>query len=506
MLIFEAILILLFGAALLSILAKVIDVPYPALLAVAGVGVAMVPITPTFELPPELILALFVAPVLHDAAYDMSLRDLRRDWRPVLSLIVVAVGLTTAAVAVAVRWLMPDLPWGAAVALGALLAPPDAVAALAVMRQVNPPHRIRTILEGESLLNDASSLLIYRLAVAAIAEGGISAQAVVPTLLLVAIGSAVVGWGAAKTTGSLIRRVDDPGIATILQFVTTFGVWLLSERLGLSGVVTIVSFGLTAARASTSAMPTAVRVISFATWETVTFVLNVLAFLLVGLQLRPILPDFSGGQHIAWFGIALLLLSVVIIVRFAWVLLFHAFYRDDPNRPDAMPREEGFKGVLVVGWSGMRGIVTLAAALALPAEFPGREFILFTAFVVVLGTLLLQGLTLRPLLQRLNMPRDTVVSTEIQLVRAKILEAVLAALTEQEGPTVERLRLEYQAMLAETKQEHDSFGVDDAALRRMTLPHARRMLDELRDRGHIGDDAYRHVEQELDWFELSVQR
>ncbi|MDB5383824.1 MAG: sodium:proton antiporter [Rhodospirillales bacterium] len=352
------------------------------------------PALPQIGLPPDLILALFVAPVLLDAAHDASFRDLKRSWKPVLSLVVVAVGLTTAAVAMTARFFLPDMPWAAAIALGALLAPPDAVAALAVMRQVSPPHRIRTVLEGKSLFNDASSLLIYRLAVGAVAAGGFSQGEAMSAFLLVAVGSVVAGWALAKLTSGLIRRVSDAPTATILQFVTTFGVWLIAERLHLSGVVTIVAFGITAARSSTLSMPADVRVSSFATWETMTFVLNVFAFTLIGLELRPLLTSLDVGQGTPWIGMALAILGVVIAVRLAWLLFYGVLHRDDPSMPGAMTRREGMKAALVVGWSGMRGIVTLAAALALPDGFPYRPFILLTAFTVVLGTLVLQGLTL----------------------------------------------------------------------------------------------------------------
>jgi monovalent cation/hydrogen antiporter len=260
---FEMILAILLGAAILAMLARRIGVPYPTLLALMGVAISLSPGLPTLDLPPDLILALLVAPILLDAAHDMSLRDLRRNWQPVLSLVVAAVGLTTMAVALTTRWLLPDLPLAAAIALGALLAPPDAVAAIAVMRQVNPPHRIRTVLEGESLLNDASSLLIYRLAVTAMATGGFSVREAVPALILVAFGSVAFGWGLAKMVAAQIRRVEDAATSTVLQFVTTFGIWLLADRLHLSPVVTVVAFGLTAARASTSDMLTAVRISSF---------------------------------------------------------------------------------------------------------------------------------------------------------------------------------------------------------------------------------------------------
>jgi Na+/H+ antiporter len=503
---FELLLALMLGAALLSIFASALAVPYPTLLALGGVALAFVPGLPDLGIPPDLILALFVAPVLLDAAHDISLRDLKRSWKPVLSLVVVAVGLTTLAVAIVVRVFLPDMPWAAAIALGALLAPPDAVAALAVMRQVDPPHRIRTVLEGESLFNDASSLLIYRLAVGAVATGSLSFSEAAPAFLLVAVGSVIVGWLLAKLTSGLIRRVTDAPTATILQFVTTFGVWILAERLHLSEVVTVVTFGITAARTSTLAMLADVRVSSFATWSTVTFVLNVLAFTLVGLQLRPILPELEDGQHLDWLGFAFAILGLVVAVRLGWVLLYGMIHRDDPASPGAMTKTEGMKAALVVGWSGMRGIVTLAAALALPQDFPYRSFILLTAFVVVLGTLVLQGLTLKPLLGWLGLKRDTTKEDELALARATALTAVITALAGEDSPAADRLRLEYGAKLEEAAAGRDPHGSSDATLRIRVVPHARRAIDMLRDTGRIGDDAYREVEQELDWLELSTRR
>ena len=251
---FEAILALLLGATILSSFARRVGIPYPALLAVGGAVLAFVPGAPHLELPPELILALFVAPVLLDAAYDASLRDLRANWLPVGSLVLVAVGLTTAAVAVAARLVFPDMPWAAAIALGAVVAPPDAVAALAVLRHVQPPYRIRVILEGESLLNDASALLIYRLAVGAVAAGGFSLVDAAPTFGIVVFGSLIVGWLLAWPIGWVTSRIRNAPESVVFQFVITFAAWLLAERLGLSGVVTVVVLGLTLARKTASAL------------------------------------------------------------------------------------------------------------------------------------------------------------------------------------------------------------------------------------------------------------
>src|SRR6187402_3061004 len=228
---------LILAAVLLAAAARRVGAPYPVFLAVGGALLAFVPGAPSFTVPPELALALFIAPVLLDAAFDASPRDLRDNWAPVTSLVVFAVGLTTLVVAVVVRALMPDIPWAPAIVLGAVVAPPDAAAATAVLRQLKPPHRILTILEGESLLNDASALLIYRLAVGAVAANGFSVGSVAPTFLFAVIGSIVIGPVLGWISIRLNDRVRDVPTAIIIQFVTTFGVWILAERIGLSGVL-----------------------------------------------------------------------------------------------------------------------------------------------------------------------------------------------------------------------------------------------------------------------------
>ena len=285
----EVLIVLVLAATVLAALARRVGAPYPVFLALGGAILAFVPGAPSFTVLPELALALFVAPVLLDAAYDASPRDLRDNWAPVTGLVVVAVGLTTIAVAVVARTLMPAMSWAPAIVLGAVVAPPDAAAATAVLRQLRPPHRILTILEGESLLNDASALLIYRLAVGAVAAGGFSIGAVAPTFLFAVVGSVVVGpalgWLTLRWTG----RVQDVPTAIILQFVTTFGVWILADRIGLSGVLTMVCYAITVARSAPERIPARMRLPSYAVWETVVFMMNVLAFVFIGLQLRPIL-------------------------------------------------------------------------------------------------------------------------------------------------------------------------------------------------------------------------
>jgi Na+/H+ antiporter len=500
---FETLLLLLLSATVLSSVARRFNLPYPTLLAIAGALLAFIPNAPRLAIPPNLILALFVAPILLDAAFDTSWRDMRRNWVAISSLSLVAVAATAAAVAVCAHALIPDLPWGAAIALGALVAPPDAVAALAVLRQVNPPQQIRAVLEGESLLNDASSLLIYRLAVGAVAAGSFHPAAAAPAFVLVFFGSVAAGWVLAHAFGWISAQIEDAPRTVIVQFVGTFGIWIGAEHFHLSGVVTIVVFGITLAQRTATPMSARLRIPSFAIWETVTVVLNVLAFTVVGLQLRPILDDLTRAQRIEYLGFAFIVLAVVIGVRLAWVMTHHLVSK----AISAAAGRSGTttKGAVVIGWSGMRGIVTIAAATALPAGFPYRDFIQLTAFVVVLGTLVVQGLTLGPLIKLLNLPKDTALEQEVAVAREAALKSALDNLKGDRTAAARRLREEVETALAGAEAGERDGPTSDQQLRRRTVAASRKAIEDLRHSGAIGDTAYRQVEEGLDWFELAAQ-
>jgi Na+/H+ antiporter len=514
--IFEWIIAMLLGAAVLAVLAKKIGAPYPTLLALGGVALAFIPGSPRWTLDPELALTLFVAPVLLDAAYDTSLRDLRSNWRPVAGLVVAAVGTTVIAVAFAARWLIPGLPWPVAIALGAIVAPPDAAAATAVMRQVKLPHRLLKILEGESLLNDASALLVYRLAIASAITGSFSIGSVAPTFLLTVFGSLAAGIGAAFALRPLINGVDDVPVSVILQFASTFGVWIAAEAIGLSGILTLVAFAMTMARYSGPALPARMRVPVFAVWEIVVFVLNAFAFVLIGLQLRPVWERLGGGDarmHALLVAGAVLLVTVA--ARFAWVLSYTAIKRHlQDRRRGAQADKPSFGGGVVVAWAGMRGIVTLAAAFAIPVSlqdgtpFPHRDLILLCAFAVVLGTLVLQGLTIKPLIAWLGLTDDDPVGQELRVGRARAYQAVLDDLQGKTTLTAHILREEYTDMLDRNNKRDKSTGRDEdvagGPLRRRAITLARDQVTALRDTDVIGDDAYRILVKELDWAELSA--
>jgi CPA1 family monovalent cation:H+ antiporter len=500
---------LILAATLLAAVARRVGAPYPVFLALGGALLAFVPGAPSLTVLPELALALFVAPVLLDAAYDASPRDLRDNWAPLTGLVIVSVGLTTLAVAVVARSLMPAMTWGPAIALGAVVAPPDAAAATAVLRGLRPPHRILTILEGESLLNDASALLIYRLAVGAVAAGGFSVGAVAPAFLFAVAGSVVAGPALGWLTLRWLDRVQDVPTAIILQFVTTFGVWILADRIGLSGVLTMVCYAMTVARTAPERIPARIRIPSYAVWETVVFLLNVLAFVFIGLQIRPILADLEPAARGRYVAVAVAVLVTVIVVRIAWHMSFNAVIRWRERRfgfhpPRPMLRPTVGSG-LVISWSGMRGIVTLAAALALPAGFPFRDVIVLTAFSVVLGTLTLQGLTLGPLLRALALRDDDPVGQEVAAARQRGLRAALAEVERDPSPVAEAVRHEFLAHLGSVDNPEEGqvrrFAHRD--IHNRALHAARQSVLAMRASEEIGDDAFHQMEEELDWIEMS---
>ena len=529
--VFEIIIALLLSGTILAAIARRFATPYPALLALAGAGLALIPGVPTLVLDPELALALFVAPVLLDTAFDASQRDLRTNWRSVASLALGAVVLTVAAVAVLARMLVPDMPWAVAIALGAIVAPPDAAAATAVLRQLRPPHQLLVILEGESLFNDASALLIYRLAVGAALAGAISGWAVLPTLLVISVGSVILGLILSRISVSIFRHIHDIASSIIVQFCSAFGVWILAERLHLSGILTMVVYAMAASRSSSDAGSARIRIPSFVTWEVGVFVLNVLAFILVGFQLKGITARLDQATLIEYTGVATAVCVATILARIVWVSGASAFSRLIGSKAGgAGPSVQGTlssRAAVVVAWCGMRGTVTLAAAFALPTggeggiAFPFRDLILFTAFAVVLVTLVIQGMKLRPLIARLQLQDDGEVDHEVRLARVETLRAALSAVSiPVETTATEIMRRRYELLLGRAEAALANRGNDqstnaesdareasmDAEMARAAVNAERHRLYTLRADGTIGDSAFQLVQQDIDLEELDLDQ
>jgi NhaP-type Na+/H+ or K+/H+ antiporter len=326
---------------------------------------------------------------------------------------------------------------------------------------------------------------------------------VLPMLLLVSAGSVVLGLVLGRITLLVTPRIHDVATSVIVQFVGTFGVWLLAEAAHLSGILTMVVYAMAVARQAPTLVPARIRIPSYAVWEVVVFVLNVLAFILVGLQLKPILASLGQSEVVTYLGTAAVVCLVVIVVRVLWVmredLACWLLRRASPARGG---RCGSTGNAAVVAWCGMRGTVSLATALALPAGFPQRDLVLFIAFGVVLGTLVIQGLTLRPLMHRLGLEHDDAVEREIRLAREETARAAAAALDDHsdQSELARLVRQTYQSRLAPAESAEPA-----SELLRDAVAAERRRLVELRSDGTIGDDAFHRVEEDLDWAELNAE-
>jgi CPA1 family monovalent cation:H+ antiporter len=367
------------------------------------------------------------------------------------------------------------------------------------------------ILEGESLFNDATALIVYRIAVGAALTGTVAGWTVVPMLLLTAGGGAVAGFVAARLFMRIAVRVTDIPISVLLQFIATFGVWILADRLGLSAIVTVVAYAMTIARTAPAWIGARRRIASYAVWEVAVLVLNVLAFVLIGLQLRGIATRIAASE---WHSAALFAAATcatVIVVRFAWVMGVTSILRIRARRSgsaaSATTASPSVGAGLVISWSGMRGIVTLATALALTDAFPFRDIIVLSAFCVVLVTLVLQGLTLRPLMNLLGLEDDGSVERELMIARAETSRAAIGVLAEEaDGPHARTLTREYEARIR-WGEEQAALGASVAgiaALQRRAVAAQRAMLMQLRAQNVIGDDAFHLIEEEIDLLELSA--
>jgi CPA1 family monovalent cation:H+ antiporter len=377
-----------------------------------------------------------------------------------------------------------------------------------VLRQVRVPYRILTVLQGESLLNDATALLIYRLAVGAVAANSFSLRSIGPTFLASVVGGVVAGVALGWVFLQLLPRIQHIPSAILVQFVTVFSVWIVADRIGLSGVLTMVAFAMTLSQKLPGRLSARIRVPTNAVWETVIFALNILAFIFVGLQIRPILQNLQAAERGPYFSFASAVLVTVIVVRLVWVMFENALLRVRHRRrgfhpPRPMLRPSVGSG-FVVGWAGMRGIVTLAAAIALPLSFPYRDLIVLAAYSVVLGTMVIQGLTLKPLLARLALNDDDPVGREVNSARERALSAALDAIPQQ-SPLTDAVRHEITMQLAPDSQGRGSpQHIQHAEVHHAAVQAAREAVLGLRATGEIGDDAFHFLEEDLDRLEIAL--
>jgi CPA1 family monovalent cation:H+ antiporter len=516
---------ILAAIAALAVLAGVLRVPYPILLVLGGLGLGFVPGVPEIELDPDLVLLIFLPPLLYGAAFFTSLRDLRANVRAIGMLSIGLVLVTMVAVA-AVAHAAIGLSWPVAFALGAIVAPTDAVAPATILRRVGAPRRLVTIVEGENLTNDWTALVLYRFAVAAAVSGTFSLGAASLRFLLTGLGGVAVGLVAGRLIREARRRIDDPPIEITISLLSGYAAYLPAEELGVSGVIAAVTVGVYMGWHTPELTTPLMRIQGVSVWEVLLFLLNAILFLLVGLQMRHVLEGASGysaGELVGW---GLLVSAVVVAVRVAWQFTMPYVIRAVDRRPSQVARRTGWRERLVLGWCGMRGSVSLAAALALPLEtdagtpLPDRELVVFLAFSTILVTLVGQGLTLKPLIDWLGVRDDRAEEAEEAVARVETAQAALARLEELAGEpwtyadTVERVRALYdqrrRRFQARLDRERRPGGVEDRAgayqrLRRELLAAERRRLIELRNRGAISDEVRRRVERDLDYDETRLE-
>jgi Na+/H+ antiporter len=514
----ESLIFLLGAAALLAQLARTLRVPYPVFLVLGGLAIGFVPRLPALEIPPGVIFLVFLPPLLNYAAFFSSPRELRAHLRPIAFLAIGLVFLTMVAVAL-VAHLLIGMPWGVSFVLGAILAPTDPVTAQAVFGRLGVPGRVGTIIEGESLVNDGTGLVAYRIAVAAVVTGAFSIWEAGLDFLLVGGGGLLVGLVLGWVVLPLWARVRDPSIFIALSLLTAYAVYVLAEEvLHVSGVLAVVSYGLYRGWRDPRIFPdasTRMRNISF--WGVLIFLLESMLFVLIGQQLPSILEGLGEYRVAEVLLYGVLVYGTLVVARFAWFFvvpslnsvfdrLLHSGYMQSP-----------WQERLLMGWSGMRGAVSLAAALAVPMStsgegaFPERDLIVFLTFFAILATLVLQGFTLSPLISALRFEgeSDRVEELETRLEGAR---AALDRLEQLDGGEVpqsakERMREQYEERIERyeagieaggTTEEYSASSAAWRAWRRGLIAAEREAVLSKRDTGEISLEVMRRVLRDLD--------
>jgi monovalent cation/hydrogen antiporter len=536
----ELVLLLLAVSAGLRLIAERLSIPYAAILVVGGLLLALIPGLPRVTLPPDVLFVVFVPPLLYWGAVSFPLRDLRRQIAPIIRLAVVLVLVSTAAVAIVAHRLHPSFTWAAAITLGAIVSPPDPVAVLSVTRSLRAPQWIESILEGEGLVNDATALVIYRLAVAAAVTGTFSPSHAALDFLLAGAGGIAIGL----VVGVIVARVQHvtrlvPAVSTTVSLLTPLATYLAAELIGASGVLAVVATGMYAARTVPRLVGPETRAQFLSTWTVVTFMLESLVFILVGLELPYVLRALDRFPLSTLLREAAVVSLCVVVVRLAWVIpstyLFRSLGRWLRGSHEPLP---SWQSVLFVAWAGLRGGDSLVLALSLPlqtasgARFPARDQIVFITFCVIFITLVVQGPTLAPLVRWLGLGVEDGKEAEESHARLAVAEAGLRTLDEPAIATSaypevvrylrQRHRQRARRWAAREAEPHEGKTNDITHDHFVPAPsHDAGVLDEhraaeyrrvrsamlgaeqdtivgLRDTGVIGDDVMRRIQRDLD--------
>jgi monovalent cation/hydrogen antiporter len=516
---------LLVAVAGLGALARQMRLPYPIVLVVGGALFGFIPGMPTVSLNPDVVLVVFLPPLLYSAAFFANLGDIRANQRGVTLSAVGLVLVTMAAVALIAHALIPGLPWAAAFTLGAIVSPTDPLAGAEIMRRLDFPRFLVSAVEAEGLFNDATALVAYKVAIAAVVSGAFSIldaglRFVAGAAGGIAIGL-LVGWAIAQVRG----RINDAQTSITISLLSGYAAFVPANAVGASGVLAAVTTGIYMGIKGPSIISARVRLQGFFVWEMLDYIVNASLFVLVGLQLRSVIRGLSGESFSTYAGYAVAVVAVVILVRIVWFFTVPYLIRALDRRPSQRPRRVGARPRVVLAWSGMRGAVSLAAALAVPLftnagqPFPSRNLIIFLTFAVIFGTLVLQGLTLPMLIRRLQVVRDG--SEEAEEIRARLVatKAALRQLDElakeewTREDTIERLRGMYdyrRRRFAARAGKVEDDGYEDRSLAfqqvvQSVLAAQRAALVDARDEGAISNETMNSVIRDLDLEESRLE-
>jgi CPA1 family monovalent cation:H+ antiporter len=524
----ELVIALLIPVAALAAVSRRLGLPHPILLVVGGLALGLIPGLPRAELAPDIVFLVFLPPLIYVGAVFSSVRELKLNAGVIARLAVGLVVATTLVVGVVVHAVVPGLSWPIAMLIGAIVSPPDAVAATAVLQRLGAPRKLLSILEGESLLNDATALVLYRAALAAVMTGAFS-PADAGLRFLAALGGVPVGLAVAAIAAPLRRRINDPAIDVMISILTPYAAYLPAEHAGLSGVLAAAAAGLYVGRRASHQIPAQTRVSTRATWESLVFVMNGLVFILIGLQLPVVLAELASRDRVTLVVAAGAVSLAAIGTRMLWL-----FGTEYPRKLLAARRagdeRPGWPGTLVAGWAGMRGVVSLAAALALPTTlpdgqpFPERDLILALTFGLILVTLVGQGLTLPWLMRWLGVAADAAEDDEERRVRLIAARAAAARIEQlavdwpDHLPLIDALRAQYDHRLSHLVDESETVEseplplhasdhelIEHRRIRRAIVDAERDALLDLFDRGALHDELLRRIERDLDLEELRME-
>ena len=510
----ELVLALLIAVAGLVTIARRLGIAYPIFLVIGGLALGLVPGVPRFEMDPDVIFLVVLPPLLYIAAYFTPARSLRANVGMIGLLAVGLVIATALAVGAVVRALIPGMTWPVALALGAIVSPPDAIAATAVASRLAVPRRIVTILEGESLLNDAAALTLYGIAVATAVGRGFSATSAVVTFAGALLGGAVIGIAVGWLIAQIRMRIEDTPVEITISLLTPYAAFLPADRLGVSGVIATVVAGLYLGHRGSRIMGADARLTGRAVWETITFLLNGFVFVVMGLEIPLVLRVLTPSLTLELVGIGLVVSLILVVVRAIWI--FATIYAPrliQGRREESRP----FACFVVLSWSGMRGVVSLAAALALPltlppgGPYPVREALLVVTLTVIVFTLLGQGLTLPWLIRRLDIGTDRVREEEAT-ARQQLLEAATRRLDQLypvwpgHRPLLDQLRETFRHRSEHVDRQRapsegageDQELIEHREIRRTILDSEREALTRLRAQGDVNEEVLRGLERELD--------